>query len=80
MILVHILVLCVAIAEATAIVKFTTDDPSTVIQHVVVDTVNGRVYVGATNSLYQLHVDTLEPVKMVSTGPHLDSPYCSASG
>ncbi|KAM7341328.1 plexin A [Cochliomyia hominivorax] len=48
----------------------------TTLNHLVVDTVTGRVYVGGVNRLYQLSPD-LEIHETVKTGPKNDSVECS---
>lgn len=48
----------------------------TQLNHLVVDTVTGRVYVGGVNNLYQLSPD-LEIHESVKTGPKNDSVECS---
>ena len=45
------------------------------LQHLVVDSVSGKVYVGAINRLYQL-TETLQLEVAVITGPHNDNPFC----
>ncbi|XP_055388312.1 plexin-A4 [Condylostylus longicornis] len=49
----------------------------TKLNHLVVDTVTGRVYVGGVNRLYQLSPD-LDLVETVKTGPQNDSYDCTA--
>eukprot|EP00096_Caligus_rogercresseyi_P001343 TRINITY_DN1211_c0_g2_i1.p1 TRINITY_DN1211_c0_g2~~TRINITY_DN1211_c0_g2_i1.p1 ORF type:complete len:1044 (+),score=347.68 TRINITY_DN1211_c0_g2_i1:181-3132(+) len=44
--------------------------------HLVVDKVTGRVYVGGVNRLYQLNLDLSRPLRVV-TGPQEDTPQCS---
>lgn len=46
--------------------------------HVTVDSITGRIYLGATNWLYQFNSD-LEIEVEVKTGPVQDSLYCSPS-
>ena len=47
------------------------------INHVVVNKVTGKIYVGAVNTLYQL-TENLTVEKSVRTGPQEDSPNCPA--
>src|SRR6218665_255581 len=43
--------------------------------HLVVNTVSGKVYIGATNRLYQL-TEFLQPEVSLITGPSYDNPLC----
>lgn len=57
---------------------FTTSNSSVNFTHLTLDPVSGRVYVGATNWIFQL-TSNLNPESSVRTGPVLDSPSCSPS-
>ena len=54
----------------------TTGNPDGSFQRLVSDARTGRLYLGATNRVYQLdeHLSTVEAVAVL--GPHLDSPSC----
>ena len=57
---------------------FTTSNSSVNFTHLTIDPISGRVYVGATNWIFQLTAN-LNPESSVRTGPVLDSPTCSPS-
>ncbi len=67
-------------SESTVSAQFKAQDVGSVFQHLVADEESGNVYVGATNSLYQLDLSELKLRKQWTTGPLRDSPYCSWSG
>ncbi|GAB6029304.1 hypothetical protein CHUAL_005069 [Chamberlinius hualienensis] len=52
--------------------------PNVNLSHMVVDRTTGKLYVGGVNRLYQLSPDLKLEVEL-STGPKLDSPFCSPS-
>ena len=52
-----------------------TDDERGSFEHLLVDLRTGRLYVGATNRLYQLSA-TLTVEAAVTTGPQADNPLC----
>lgn len=56
--------------------SFTTSNTSINFTHIAIDHTTGRLYVGATNWLYQLSSD-LTPETSLQTGPVDDSPSCS---
>ncbi|GBM37592.1 Plexin-B [Araneus ventricosus] len=72
-------VLCLAwsATQASAVIvgSFTTPNETVVFQHVALDSLSGRVYVGATNWLFQLS-SGLELDRAVQTGPVEDNIQC----
>ncbi|XP_015793717.1 plexin-B-like [Tetranychus urticae] len=58
--------------------SYTTPNKSINFTHLVVDPVTGRLYIGATNWIYQFSDDLSLEVSQ-RTGPIDDSPYCSPS-
>jgi len=58
--------------------SYTTLNKSINFTHMIVDSITGRIYLGATNWLYQFNLD-LELEVEVKTGPVLDNPNCSPS-
>lgn len=63
-------------AEAALVGSYATSAPTINFTHVTVDPETGRVYVGATNWLYQFSAD-LSLEHQVQTGPIEDSALCS---
>jgi len=78
-----LLSLCVVIATVagqshdnqTILTLFTDDDCNVSFQHLVVDLRTDRLYVSATNRLYQLD-GRLRLEAAVTTGPQADNPFC----
>ncbi|KAF8794646.1 Plexin-B like protein [Argiope bruennichi] len=72
-------VLCLSWSETQAsgviVASYTTPNETVVFQHVAVDSLSGRVYVGATNWLFQLS-SGLELDRAVQTGPVEDNIQC----
>uniref|UniRef100_T1J8J8 Sema domain-containing protein n=1 Tax=Strigamia maritima TaxID=126957 RepID=T1J8J8_STRMM len=57
---------------------FRPGNESVMLHHMLVDQVTGRVYVGASNWIFQLNAN-LEKETQLETGPHMDSPLCTAT-
>lgn len=57
---------------------FTTSNSSVNFTHITIDPISGKVFVGATNWIFQL-TSNLNPESSIRTGPLLDSPSCSPS-
>lgn len=56
--------------------SFSTPNQATNITHVTYDPLHDAVYLGATNSIYQLNGSDLSEQHHQSTGPMLDNPSC----
>ncbi|GFY46216.1 hypothetical protein TNIN_212321 [Trichonephila inaurata madagascariensis] len=62
-------------ASGILVTSYTTPNETVVFHHVAVDSLSGRVYVGATNWLFQLN-SGLELDRAVQTGPVEDNIQC----
>ncbi|KAJ8885501.1 hypothetical protein PR048_011699 [Dryococelus australis] len=71
-----LVLLCLAINEASIVRTYSDEKGTERFNHLVVDKNTGRVFIGAVNRLYQLSPD-LELVIKEVTGPKEDSPECS---
>lgn len=69
------LLACVVHGSGSENEVFSDVATSGTLHHLVVDKNSGRVYVGATDHLYQLS-DTLKLEAMVENGPKEDNPNC----
>lgn len=63
-------------SQEAVVGSYGTTDAAINFTHVTIDPVSGRVFVGATNWLYQFNSD-LKVEQSVRTGPVPDSPLCS---
>lgn len=71
--------ICHAQHEGSVVASYRTYNDSINFTHVVVDYQTGRVYVGATNWLYQFN-SSLDVESNVRTGPVEDSIFCFPTG
>jgi len=76
-----LLSLFLVLSTAGARVQFAADQLTAgggggVFEHLVIDVRTGRLYVGATNRLYQLDGERLAVEAAVTTGPRPDNPLC----
>lgn len=65
--------------ESAVLSQFVTLNETYALKHLALDSLSGRVYVGAINRLYELDPN-LRLEATVPTGPKLDNPNCHASG
>jgi hypothetical protein len=61
--------------ESAVVAQFVTLNETFALKHLALDSLSGRVYVGAVNRLYELDAN-LRLDASVPTGPKLDNPNC----